>query len=160
MAPSGSHVTVRLVWLSRVPRLYPRFAAWTRRVRERRRRRDDFGRGGGAGTWFDAGDGEGLVALVMMAATMVLAVVLLWLLVIPLLLVLVDAVVVAVAAVVVVVSHVLFRRPWHLEVRDGEALVGTVAVVGWRAARRRREEILTAVAAGVTPASLVDDRVA
>jgi hypothetical protein len=163
MAAVIGGASARLVWVPRVPRLRRRVVSARERFRRRRSRRSDsssnedsMGDAGLeiAGGCLDVG-GEWAIAVVTVVAILVLA----WFFLVPLLLLLVDAVVLVVVASAALVARILLRRPWRIEVARGEHVVGSVAVVGLGNARRRRDEVVAALAAGIDPATLVDAQV-
>lgn len=168
---------MRVAWLPRVPRLWAKFRP--RHERDRDRLEDLFDgetrRERRAKRKAQQSDGfvdqsgclpelafEGLDELPVLAALLlalvglVVAGLLVWFVIIPVLLLLIDALVIAVLAVVVVVLRVVFRRPWRVElVRDGK-VVGHEDVVGWRAAKLRKEQLTNELAAGLRPTIVHD----
>ncbi len=152
--------TARLVWVPRVPQLRRRVVSARERLRRRRARRSNADTGDDsmgdasleiAGGCLDVG-GEWAIVVVTVVAIVVLA----WFFLVPLLLLLVDAVVLVVVAAAALVARILLRRPWRIEVARGEQVLGSIAVVGLGNARRRRDEVVAALAVGIDPATLVD----
>jgi hypothetical protein len=136
--------SVRVEWLPRRAWLVRRIGAWRR--------------GKKGSDLVDAIDplsgldgGDGVVGCIVAALVAVVVVLLLWWVVIPLLLLVVDVVVVAVLVVGAVLARVLLRRPWDVVVHHRDQPVASVAVVGWRAARRARDRIAAALADGSAP---------
>ena len=110
------------------------------------------GSGGSGGLDLDGFD-EG-VAIVLVVVGIVLAVALCWLLVVPLLLLVVDVVVVVALLVAGVVARVVLRRPWEIVAgHPGSERAVVTTVVGWRAARRRRDVVAGRLAKGAPVAA-------
>jgi hypothetical protein len=71
--------------------------------------------------------------------------------IVPLVLAIVDLAVLLVLAALGIVGRLLFRRPWTIEAVGSDDTRLTWHAVGWRASAARRDEIATALAAGVVP---------
>jgi hypothetical protein len=157
-APDGVSWRVRVVWEPRWRALARRYGGWRRR-RGGRRGGDGFdvpdttgfGGGGGGhrgGGGFDLGD-DLVVGLAIVVGLIVFGLLFWWLL-LPLLLLVVDMVVVVVLVVAGVVGRVLLRRPWTIRAVAGPGTGPvTIRVVGWRAARRARDELADRLRAGL-----------
>ena len=147
-AHDGSVWDVGVEWLPRTPRLLARWrkADVTADPGDVVRAAVDVG-----------GDGDGIVAVILLAVATAVFVVVLVVFVLPAVLLLVDVLVLVVAAVVAVGLKVLLRRPWRVVARcasgpsAGEQQVREV--VGVRAARGVRDELRAAIAVRASPAA-------
>jgi hypothetical protein len=139
-SPDGTEHVVAVEWFPRYRRLAARF---------RKRRKD------GDGPWWDLpdlglGDGDDLLAGLVIGLALILLVAVGWLVVVPLLLVLVDVVIVVLLLLAGIASRVLLRRPWRVTITPvhQDAPVGSVGVVGLRRARSTRDAITDALRDG------------
>jgi hypothetical protein len=156
-SPEGEQWLVRVAWLPRWRFLARRFGGW------RRRRSDNkpAGKksGGGGGGWgglpdLGGGSGDDILVVIAIIVGFILFGLLFWFLLLPLLLLIFDLLAVVVLCVLAAAARVLFRRPWTVEAVAGERRF-TVAVVGWRAALRARDEIAEKLRLGYPEAAVV-----
>jgi hypothetical protein len=179
--PDGVRWRVHVAWQPRWPALVRRFGAWRHTRKRGRGRRGDgagtvvdnlldvgqaaaSGRGGGStgggggsgGGFLDGLDlGEAVVVIVVALFAVIALAFLFWWVILPLLLLVLDAVIVLILLVAAVVGRVLFRRPWTVEaLADGQDTV-VVPVVGWRAALRRRDDMVDLLRQGQPPEALI-----
>ncbi len=181
-APGGPEWRVRLEWLPRWRFLARRFGGWRRRRRGGSQGSGDLGSfdlpnggggGGGGGDFFSSLADDIAVAIAVIIAFIVFAAVF-WFVLLPLLLLVLDVLAVLVLCLVAAAGRVLLRRPWTVAgetVAGGTVAGGTVAggtvvdgalgrrfvvdVVGWRAARRTRDEIAERLRIGYPVAGVV-----
>lgn len=108
------------------------------------------GSSGGGGGGFDlGGDDLPVVVVLGLALLAVGAVALLgWFVVLPAFLLVLDGLVVAVLLVGGTLGRVLLRRPWTVAATTAGGHRVTRPVVGWRAALRRRDEVVALLRAG------------
>jgi hypothetical protein len=156
-APSGEQWQVRVQWLPRWRFLARRFGGWRRGRRggsgsDALDATDQLGQvgtghsgGGGGGGFFDS-LGDDIAVAIFVIIGFILFGLVFWFLLLPVLLLVVDLLVVVILCLAAGVARVLLRRPWTVEAVSGEEGARgyrrfTVAVVGWRAALRTRDEI-------------------
>ncbi|MEV4347367.1 hypothetical protein AB0J83_23170 [Actinoplanes sp. NPDC049596] len=156
-APGGARWRVRVVWEPRWRALARRFGGW------KAKRRRDIGPGdlvgGGAEVSSEIGGSGGggsladeLVILAIALFALVLVAVLFWWVLLPVLLIILDGLIVLALLIASVVARVLFRRPWIVRATAATGETTEVEVVGWRAARRRRDAIADSLRHGLAPA--------
>jgi hypothetical protein len=154
-APSGEQWLVRVAWLPRWRFLARRFGGWRRRRSGNEPAGKKSGGGGGWGGLPDLGGGSGddILVVLLIIVGFILFGLLFWFLLLPLLLLIFDLLAVVVLCVLAAAARVLFRRPWTVEAVAGERRF-TVAVVGWRAALRARDEIAEKLRLGYPEAAV------
>jgi hypothetical protein len=136
--PAGNQWRVRVLWQPRWRALARRFGGW------RRKRR-----GGDGGNWDLPGGldlGDDLLVGIAVIVGLILFGVLFWFVLLPLILLLLDLLVVVVLLVLAIPARVLLRRPWTIEAIPATQGGGdnrfSTQVIGWRRARRVRDEIV------------------
>jgi hypothetical protein len=139
-APNGTTWTVRRHW---IPRLGTD-TLW-RRFRKKAKVSRDVASSVPDGCGADVG--EGIVA----AIAVVIILVVLVLIVLPLIVAIIDLVFVLLLAALGIVGRILFRRPWKIEATASDGARQFWHVVGLRASAKRRDEIASMLAIGITP---------
>lgn len=106
----------------------------------------------------DGLDGLGAVDDLLVGIAILVAAVLLVLFGWPLLMLALDLVWLVAAVAIGIVARVVFRRPWQVEAIDAAGSRSTWEVVGFRAAGRKRDEVVELIEAGLDPALVTTDR--
>jgi hypothetical protein len=159
--PDGVRWNVRVEWAPRWRALARRFGGW----RAKRKSGDDAGdivggtldvasSGGGSGSGGGGGGwslGDELLAIAVVLIAFVAAAALFWWVLLPLLLVVLDALIVVVLLVLSIVGRVLLRRPWTVRATGAGGATFAAQVVGWRNARRQRDEMADDLRRGLRP---------
>ena len=109
------------------------------------------GSGGGNGGWLDSLDDAFavIVAAIVVFLAVIVAAAVVWWVVLPLLLLVVDGLVAAGALVLGTLARLVLRRPWTVEAVSTRGDRFAKQVVGWRNARRERDDLVHALGNGI-----------
>jgi hypothetical protein len=104
--------------------------------------------GSGGGDWFDLGDADGILAVLVVIGVVLLAVLFFTTVVIPVVVFTIELIVLIVLFFAGLAGRLLFRKPWTVRARTDGRTLHRWQIVGFRSSGEFRDEVAAALSSG------------